>query len=73
MSNFSNNAIPIGEIETSRVLPRITSTDTGGNTAQYESNKIGGKRMNQKQRKYGGKKRTVRKNKRSKKTRKQIK
>ena len=75
MSNFSNNALPIGEIGASKVLPAIQTTDTGGKTALYESNKIGGKRLNKswdkKRRKKGGKKETARKNRRSKRTRKQ--
>jgi hypothetical protein len=77
MSNFSNNALPIREIESSKVLPAITTTDTGGNTFLYESNKVGGKRMNRKwdkkDSKRGGKKRTARKNKRCKRTCKQRK
>ena len=74
MSNFSNNALRIEEIGSSRVLPSIHSTDTAGNTALYESNKIGGKKMNRKwdkkKSKKGGKKETLRKNRRSKTTQK---
>jgi hypothetical protein len=75
MSNFSNNALPVEEIGSSRVLPAIHTTDTGGNTALYEFNQIGGKKSNKKwdkkDSKKGGKKGTARKNKRSKRTRKQ--
>lgn len=74
MSNFANNALSIDKISTSKVLPDIKTTETGGNTALYESNKIGGKKevnkWDRKGSKKGGKKQTRRKNNKMKRTNK---